>query len=141
MRLATSSVQFSSLPVAKACEQIAALGFEAIDLWPAGPAPYGAPHMEEVEKHLGADGLKELLARCNLKLSAMTCYFVGYPKYAELLGKLGGGVAVRGSRGATKNLIPEMKAFLEELKPELELAEKYNSYLAIENHRHPSQLA
>jgi sugar phosphate isomerase/epimerase len=27
-----------------------------------------------------------------------------------------------------------MKSFLEELKPQLELAEKYNSYLAIENH-------
>jgi sugar phosphate isomerase/epimerase len=29
-----------------------------------------------------------------------------------------------------------MKAFLEALKPEIELAEKYDSYLAIENHGH-----
>ena len=27
-----------------------------------------------------------------------------------------------------------MQAFLEKLKPEIELAEKYNSYLAVENH-------
>ncbi len=75
------------------------------------------------------------MAKHNLKLSAMTCYFVGYRKYAELLGKVGGGVAVRESRfGQVTNLQTEMKAFFEQLKPDLELAEKYDSYLAIENH-------
>jgi sugar phosphate isomerase/epimerase len=33
-----------------------------------------------------------------------------------------------------KELSARMKAFLEQLKPEIELAEKYDSYLAIENH-------
>jgi sugar phosphate isomerase/epimerase len=138
MRLSTSSIQFSSLPVEKACERIAALGFEAVDFWPAAPAAYaefGCPHLEEIEKRLGPAGLKDLLNKHHLKLCALTCYFTGYRKYAELLGKVGGGVAVRESRfGKVTNLVAEMKAFFEQLKPDLELAEKYNSYLAIENH-------
>ncbi len=138
MRLSTSSVQFSTLPVEKACERIAALGFEAIDFWPAAPAAYaglGCPHLEEIEKRLGPAGLQDLLDKNHLKLCSLTCYFTGYRKYAELLGKVGGGVAVRESRfGKVTNLTAEMKTFFEQLKPDLELAEKYNSYLAIENH-------
>ncbi len=138
MRLSTSSIQFSSLPVEEACQRIASLGFEAIDFWPAAPAAYaeyGCPHLAEIEKRLGPAGLKDLLAKHNLKISAVTCFFVGYRKYAELLGQMGGGVAVREARfGKVTNLRAEMKAFFEQLKPDLELAEKYNSYLAIENH-------
>ena len=52
------------------------------------------------------------------------------------MGGAGGGVAIRGSAGpcAPGELRSRMKEFLETLKPELELAEKYDSYLAIENH-------
>ena len=52
-----------------------------------------------------------------------------------VLGKAGGGVAVRDARyGKVDNLTAEMKALFEQLKPQLELAEKYNSRIAIENH-------
>jgi sugar phosphate isomerase/epimerase len=132
MRLSTSSVHFSSLPIEQACERIAALGFEAIDFW---NSRFQCPHMDEIENRLGAGGLKEVLAKNKLKLYAFTCYHVGYPKYAKLLGQAGGGVAVRESKyGKVETLASEMKAFLEGLKPELELAEENNSYLAIENH-------
>ena len=48
---------------------------------------------------------------------------------------MGGGVAVaQVANGKVTNLTAEMKAFFEQLKPDLELAEKYDSYLAIENH-------
>jgi hypothetical protein len=80
MRLSTSSIQFGSLPVEQACEQIALLGFEAIDFWPAGPAGFGCSHLEEIESRLGAGGLTDLLAKHKLKLAAVTCYFVGYSK-------------------------------------------------------------
>ena len=45
-------------------------------------------------------------------------------------------MAVQGSAGPCKQeeLTTKMKQFLEELKPLEELAEKYDSYLAIENH-------
>ena len=33
LRLSTSSVHFKGLPIEQACERIAALGFEAVDIW------------------------------------------------------------------------------------------------------------
>lgn len=135
MRLSGSSINFSRLPIEQACERIAALGFEAIDIWSAHA---GCPHLDDVQKRLGPQGLKELLARVGLKLCAFSVYAGGYPRYAELLGRSGGGVAIRGSAAPCdpKELRPRMKAFLEALKPEVELAERYDSYLAIENHGH-----
>ena len=133
MRLSTSSIHFMELPIEQACERIAQLGFEAIDIWSAHE---GCPHLDDVAKRLGAEGLKKLLAKHKLKLFAFSVYRGGYERYAELLGKAGGGVAVRGSGPACKpeELTARMRQFIEKLKPLAELAEKYNSYLAIENH-------
>jgi len=133
MRLSASSIDYSKLPIEEAAARIAALGFEAIDIWSAHA---GCPHLDDVQKRLGPDGLKELLAKHNLKLYAFSVYTGGYPKYAELLGQAGGGVAIRGAPGPCdpKDLTAKMKDFLDGLKGELELAEKHNSYLAIENH-------
>jgi len=133
MRLSTSSIHFSKLPIEQACQRIAALGFEAIDIWSAHA---GCPHLDDVQARLGPDGLRKLLHQNRLKLYAFSVYRGGYRKYAELLGKAGGGVAVRGSTGAARpdELTSRTKAFIESLKPDLELADKYDSYLAIENH-------
>ena len=95
------------------------------------------PHLDEIEKRLGPEGLKDLLAKHKLKLYSFTCYSRGYSKYAELFGKAGGGVAVRESidgEATAKDLTAKMKAFLEARKPELDLAEKHNAHLAVENH-------
>ncbi len=94
MRLSCSSIDFSALPIEQACRRIAALGFQAIDIW-SGFA--GCPHPDDVQKRLGPAGLKDLLARNKLKLYAFSVYAGGYPRYAELLGKAGGGVAIRGT--------------------------------------------
>ncbi len=133
MRLSTSSIHYMQLPIEQACERIAQLGFEAIDIWSAHE---GCPHLDDVAKRLGPDGLKKLLAKHNLKLYAFSVYQGGYQRYAELLGKAGGGVAIRGSERPCKpnELIPKMRSFLERLKPLADLAEKHDSYLAIENH-------
>lgn len=133
MRLSASSIAFASLSVEKACERIAALGFEAVDLWSAHA---GCPHLDDVLDRLGPDGLDELLAKNKLKLYAFSVYQGGYRKYAELLGKVGGGVAVRGSSRAVdpKELTSRMKAFLESLQADADLAGEHDSYLAIENH-------
>jgi len=133
LRLSCSSINFSSLPIEQACQRIASLGFEAIDIWSAHA---GCPHLDDVAKRFGPDGLKDLLARHRLNLYSFSVYAGGYPRYAELLGKAGGGVAIRGSAGPCKpdELTAKMKAFFEALKPEIELAEKHHSYLAIENH-------
>jgi sugar phosphate isomerase/epimerase len=133
MRLSTSSIHFMQLPIEQACERIAKLGFEAIDIWSAHE---GCPHLDNVAERLGPVGLKDLLAKHNLKLFAFSVYRGGYGRYAELLGKAGGGVAVQGSAGPCKpqELTGRMREFIERLKPLAELAEKYDSYLAIENH-------
>jgi sugar phosphate isomerase/epimerase len=133
MRLSTSSIHFMGLPIEQACERIAELGFKAIDIWSAHT---GCPHLDDVAGRLGPEGLKNLLAKHKLKLFAFSVYKGGYERYAELLGKAGGGVAVRGSAAACKpeELAARMRKFIEDLKPLVELAEKHNSYLAIENH-------
>jgi sugar phosphate isomerase/epimerase len=132
-RLSTSSILFKDLSLEEACARIAALGFEAVDIWSAYDK---CPHLDDAVTRLGPGGLKTLLAKHRLELCAFSVYVGGYPKYAELLGGVGGGVAVQGSAGPCKpdELTAKMRAFLESLKPQLELAEKHNSRLAIENH-------
>ncbi len=133
LRLSTSSILFKDLPIEQACERIAALGFEAIDIWCAYD---NCPHLDDVLQRLGPDGLRETLDRHKLKLYAFSTYVGGYAKYAEVLGKAGGGVAIQGSAGPCKpeELTARMRAFIESLKPLVELAEKNSAYLAIENH-------
>jgi len=141
MRLSTSSIHFMQLPIEQACERIAKLGFQGIDIWSAHE---GCPHLDDVAKRLGPEGLKELLAKHKLELFAFSVYRGGYARYAELLGKAGGPlrrrrirrIAIQGSAGPCKpeELTARMRKFLEDLKPLAELAEKHNSYLAIENH-------
>jgi len=133
MKLSTSSIHFTELPIEQACERIAALGFEAIDIWSAHE---NCPHLDDVQKRLGPDGLKELLAKNRLKLCAFSVYRGGYARYAELLGKAGGGVAIQGSGPPCppEQLTARMRAFFDNLKPLAELAQKHDSWLAIENH-------
>ena len=133
LRLSTSSIHFKELPIERACERIANLGFEAIDIWSAHE---DCPHLDDVAERLGPDGLRALLAKCKLKLFAFSVYRGGYARYAELLGETGGGVAIQGSAGPCKpqELTTRMRQFIESLQPLVELAEQHNSYLAIENH-------
>jgi sugar phosphate isomerase/epimerase len=135
MRLATSSIHYLHLPIEQACQRIADLGFEAVDIWSAHA---GCPHLADVMNRLSSSGLRELLERTKLKLCAFSVYAGGYPRYAQLLGGVGGGVAVRSSSGPCppSELSARMKEFFESLKPEIELAAKHESRLAIENHGH-----
>jgi sugar phosphate isomerase/epimerase len=135
MKLSTSSIHYIHLPIEKACEEIARLGFPGVDIWSAHA---GCPHLDDVVDRLGAEGLKKLLAKTDLDLFSFSVYRGGYAKYAELLGKSGGGVAVQGSTGPCEpsELQARMRAFLESLKPLVDLAEQHDGYLAIENHGH-----
>jgi sugar phosphate isomerase/epimerase len=133
MQMATSSIHYASLPVEEACRRIAALGFEAIDLW----SPYtGCPHLDDAMDRLGAERLKELLDGIRLKPYAFSVYVGGFAKYADFIGAMGGGIAVRGSSHPCppEELSARMKEFVDSLKPELELAQEHDAYLAIENH-------
>lgn len=133
LRLSASSINFTHLPVEQACQRIAELGFEAIDIWSAHE---GCPHLDDVLDRLGPQGLNNVLAEHKLRLFAFSVYRGGYPRYAKLLGDAGGGVAIRGStRPCEPNeLTARMRDFLNSLRNEVELAEENDSYLAIENH-------
>lgn len=134
MKMSASSVCYSALPIEQAFERISSQGFDGIDIW----APFGhCTHLEDVKNRLGADGLKSLLKKHKLRISAFTFYSRDFKEYAELLGKVGGGVGVRESsygKFKPEELTSKMKSFIESLKPLVELAEKNNAYLAIENH-------
>lgn len=133
MRLSASSICFMELPIEQAVAKIAGLGFEGIDIWSAHE---GCPHLDDIAKRLGPNGLKALLAKHKLKLFSFSVYAGGFAKYADLLGGVGGGVAVQGSAGPCKpeELTGRMKQYMEELKPLADLAEKHNSFVAVENH-------
>jgi sugar phosphate isomerase/epimerase len=133
LRLSTSSIHYLHLPIEEACARIARLGFESIDVWSAHA---GCPHLDDVKERLGPEGLKALLAKHKLSLYSFSVYRGGFPRYAQLLGDAGGGVAVRGSTRPAdpEGLTRHMRQFIEKLKPEVELAEKHDCRLAIENH-------
>jgi sugar phosphate isomerase/epimerase len=139
MRLAFSSVMLAELPIEEVCAQAAKLGFEAIDIW----CPFdNCKHLTDVIDRLGPDGLKQLLSKHQLALASFTTYVtkkeaVGFPAYADFIGKFGGGVVVRGSEYIDvkpENLTTEMRAFFEKLKPQIDKAAETKVRLAIENH-------
>jgi len=133
MKLSTSTIQYTSLPVEKAIEEIAKLGFDAVDVWSAHA---GCPHLDDVQTRLGAEGLVECCKQNEIDLYAFSVYRGGFPKYAELIGKAGGGVAIHGAAKACppSEVTANTKKYLEALKPEIELAEKHDAYVALENH-------
>lgn len=138
---------FNSLPVEEACRRIAAAGYDAVDLWQG--ERFHANHLEEALARLGPGGLKALLEDNRLSLCSFTCFYIGIERYAEMLGVAGGGngLYIRESRyygsgpsgGATRpkdlgDLRQQIRALVETLKPALELADKHNFQVAIENH-------
>jgi len=139
MRLATSSVMFDKLPIEQVCERVARLELQAVDIW--APFTWGGAqctHLEDVKNRLGGKGLRELLTKHKLDVAAFTIYGHKLSQYWELIRDYGGGVVVR-SAGAgrltdPKELTPRMRKFFETLKPDIELADKCNARLAIENH-------
>jgi len=138
MKLATSSVMFDKLPIEQVCQRVAKLGLGGLDIW--APFTWGGAkckHLADVKKRLGGKGLKALLKKHKLELAAFTIYGHKLADYSGLIGDFGGGVVVRGAgakRSSAKDLTPKMKAFFEKLKPDIELAEKCNARIAIENH-------
>jgi len=139
MRLAFSSVMLAELPIEEVCERAAKLGFEALDIW----CPFDTcNHLADVVARLGPDGLKQLLAKHHLALAGFTTYCtekeaVGFPAYADFIGKFGGGLVVRESqyiRVKPEELTAAMRAFFEKLKPQIEKAAGTKVRLAIENH-------
>ncbi len=147
MKLSTSSLHYRGLSLTEAVRRIGALGFQGIDVWAhfewAGPL---CEHLEEGLERMGPEKFRELLSENKLTLNSASCYSVPFSRFAKLLGDCGGCVVMRGSSDVegtditAAELTRQMKQFLESLKPDLELAEKHNCTLAIENHSGASLL-
>ena len=141
MKLSTSSLHYRGLSLTEAVRRIGALGFQGIDVWAhfewAGPL---CEHLEEGLERMGPEKFRALLSENKLTLNSASCYSVPFSRFAKLLGDCGGCVVMRGSSGVegtditAAELTRQMKQFFESLKPDLELAEKHNCTLAIENH-------
>jgi sugar phosphate isomerase/epimerase len=138
MKLATSSVMFDRLPIEQVCERVKRLGLGGLDIW--APFTYdGAQckHLEEIKNRLGGNGLRELMGKHKLEVAAFTIYQNNLSQYWEMIRDYGGGVVVRSDNAeasSPEDMTKNMRVFFENLKPEIELAEKSNSVLAIENH-------
>jgi sugar phosphate isomerase/epimerase len=136
MKLATSSVMFDKLPIEQVCERAQRLGLDALDIW----GPFGAQcrHLEDIRDRLGGKGLRELMTKHKLQAAAFTLYgSCRFSQYWEMIRDYGGGIIVRSDNAkasSPEDMTKNMRAFFENLKPEIELAEKSNSTLAIENH-------
>jgi len=140
MRLSTSSLLFWQSSIKEACRRIAKLGFEGVDIWSAFAH---CTHLEQAKAELGAAGTRKLLAETGLDLTAITVYWSGYEPFAPMLHDMGGGLVVRNSEATEKpssSVTANLKVFLESLKPEIELAERYNGRIAVENHSSPTRL-
>ena len=146
MRLSTSSVMFNSLPVEEACTLIAAAGYEAVDLWEGDPS---AKHLDEAFDRLEPKGLKALLPRrasSSVPSPASSPASTGTPKCSAWPARarpLHPGITIlrRCNRGIGRDSphipvrSPLADAFADRnLKPSLDLADKYNYQIAIENH-------
>ncbi len=108
-RFSASSIAFSGLPIEQACERIARLGFEGIDIWSAHA---GCPHLDDVQRRLGPDGLKartrqaqarplRLLGLCR-RLRTL-CRFAGQSRWRRGRQEQCGTVPTRGTRPAHEN--------------------------------------
>ncbi len=133
IKLSASTLMFKDLSVQDALKKISELDYQGVDIW-AGHT--GCKHLQQVQDRLGPQGLRELLLQTNLSLYSFSVYGGGFKKYADLLGEVGGGIAVRGSErpAKPKQLTGRMKKFIESLREEVDLASQNNSYLAISNH-------
>lgn len=139
LKLATSSFLLWQMDVQQACQSLAKLGFEAVDIWSAFQH---CTHLDESKMRFALKGgLNVMLAAAKLRLAAATVYWSGVEPFAKFLGDAGGAVVIRNSEFDSPGaLTVKMKAFLESLKPDLELAEKHNLRIAVENHSGPMLL-
>lgn len=139
LKLATSSFLLWQMDVQQACQSIAKLGFEAVDIWSAFQH---CTHLDESKMRFASKGgVNGMLAPTKLQLAAATVYWSGVEPFAKFLGDAGGAVVIRNSEfDSAGALRTKMRKFLESLKPDLELAEKHNLRIAVENHSGPMLL-
>lgn len=136
LRYILGSCMYGKTKLAEIVPEVRKTGAEHIDLWPA-------PHGDQREQMdaIGVERLTALLASNRVRLGMTTRYDLGPLRLAEelrLLGKLGGQVVITGSVGPKDVAGAEAKAavakFVEQMKPQVAVAEECGVTIGIENH-------
>lgn len=116
--------------------EVKKIGASAIDLWPK----VHGNQREQLDK-MGEDKFVELLGKYGVRLGCITQYKLGpfgLRDEMRLVKKLGGSTIVTGAVGPKGLKGSELKtavsAFIEKMKPHLEIAEATGVTIAIENH-------
>ncbi len=128
-----ASPMYGTAPLAEVLPEVKKTGAMHIDIWPR----QHANHREQVAE-LGLDRFAEMLRGHGVGLGMITRYDLGpYGLQDEMrvLQRLGGRVIVTGARNADgATLRDRVKAFVENLRPHVALAQELGIAIGIENH-------
>lgn len=130
------SCMYGYAPLAEILPEAGKTGASAIDIW---PKVHG--NQREQLDEMGEQRFAELLAKHNVSLGCITQYKLGpfgLRDEMQLAKRLGCELIVTGGHGPKGLAGPELKAavsaFVEQMRPHLELAEEAGVTIAIENH-------
>lgn len=133
-----ASALYGTFSLEKILPEVAKIGAEMIDLW---PAPHGTQR-EEIDS-LGEEQVRDMLTAAGVRLGGIACYRIGAFRLASefaLAERLGGQgtvlVATAPGDGTAKGdkLAGEIERFFEQLAPSVAAARATGGVIAIENH-------
>lgn len=119
-----ASSLYGRLPLAEVLPEVAKTGANSIDLWRESHAN----HWEQVAE-MGLEAFADLLKKNHVSLACTTIWKQPFAEECRFVQKLGGRLLVTG-------FIPESEPakFLEQLKPQLAVAEETGVTVCLENH-------
>jgi sugar phosphate isomerase/epimerase len=136
LRYIVGSCMYGYTDVEQVIQQVRKVGATAIDIW---PKVHG--NQREQLSELGEEKFAELLKTHDVSLGCITQYQLGpfgLQDEMHLAERLGCHIMVTGGRGPKGLKGAELKeavaSFIEQMKPHLEVAERTNVTIAIENH-------
>ncbi len=136
LRYILASSLYGTLPLDVILPEVRKTGADSIDIW---PLKHG--NQREQIAGMGNEKFAALLKKHNVELGCLTRYDLGAFKLEpeiEFGRQFGAKLIVTGSGGSGKlagdDLKRELKAFVEKLKPTVEIATKAGIVIGIENH-------
>lgn len=136
LRYVLSSSMYGGLPLSDILPEVRRTGTRILDVW---PKPHGGQR-EEVDS-MGEEAFGALLEKNDVQLGVVTRYDLGPFRLSEEMGfaqRFGARVIVTGSGGpaglAGAELKAAVNAFIERMKPHVDVAERAGITIAIENH-------
>jgi len=128
-----ASAMYGTTALAEILPEASKIGATTIDLWPR----VHGNQREQVDE-MGLDPFADILEQHNVRLGSITRYDFGPYRLQDemrVLKQLGGRLVVTGARNAKGDTLRDrVQAFVETLRPHVELAEELGVVIGIENH-------